>query len=384
MARTSFPGGRLQTLAVHGQSVWLDFIHREMLRSGELKKMIENDAVRGVTSNPTIFEQAIAGSGAYDEAIAQLKAAGKDAQAIYEALAVEDVRDACDLFAPIYEMSSGTDGFVSLEVSPLLARDAEQTVREARRLWAAVDRRNLLIKIPGTMEGLPAVTQAISEGINVNVTLLFSVATYERVIDAYLAGLERRLGSGGALEGIRSVASFFVSRVDTECDKRLESRAAAQPALAPRCEALMGKAAVANAKIAYQSYVAAFEGERFRKLMHEGANVQRPLWASTSAKNPKYPDTLYVDQLIGPDTVNTMPPATIRAFADHGRPVRTLDQSVEEARAVAAELAEVGVSLSDVTDFLVVDGVKKFADSFTSLLGAIERKRERLLADARA
>ncbi|MDO8666306.1 MAG: transaldolase [Gemmatimonadales bacterium] len=382
MARTSLSGGRISTLERMGQSIWLDYIHRAMLRSGELKRLIEDFGVRGVTSNPTIFEQAIGGSDAYDDAIAQLAAAGNNVQAIYEAVAMEDIRTAADLFRPIFDMSGGNDGFVSMEVSPRLAHDTAATIAEARRLWAALGRPNVLIKIPGTVEGLPAITQAIAEGISVNVTLLFSVEMYERVIAAYLTGLEQRVAGGKPIEGIRSVASFFVSRVDTEADKRLEARIAAGADRA-RCEALLGTAAVANAKLAYQSYVTRFEEQRFRSLMALGAGVQRPLWASTGTKNPRYADTKYVDELVGPDTVNTMPPATLKAFADHGQVARTLDVDVDVSRARLAELEAAGVALRDLTDFLVADGVKKFADSFTSLLAAVEAKRERLAAAAR-
>ncbi|MEK6767979.1 MAG: transaldolase [Gemmatimonadota bacterium] len=382
MARLSNPGGRISTLERMGQSIWLDYIHRSMLGSGELKQLIENSGVRGVTSNPTIFEQAIGGSTVYDDSIARLAAGGNDGQAIYEALAMEDIRSAADLFRPIFDMSDGNDGFVSMEVSPRLAHDTAATIAEAQRLWTALARPNVLIKIPGTMEGLPAVTQAIAEGISVNVTLLFSVEMYERVIDAYLSGLEQRVAAGKPLEGIRSVASFFVSRVDTEADKRLEARMAAGADRA-RCEALLGTAAVANAKLAYQSYVTRFEEPRFRALMAQGAAVQRPLWASTGTKNPRYADTKYVDELVGPDTVNTMPPATLKAFADHGQVARTLDAEVDVARRHLAELEAAGVSVSEVTDFLVVDGVKKFADSFASLLAAVETKRERLAAASR-
>lgn len=383
MTRTSLSGGRIATLERLGQSIWLDYIHRTMLRSGELKHYIEDFGVRGVTSNPTIFEQAIGGSDAYDDAIASLAAAGHDVQAIYEALAIQDVRAAADLFRPIFDMSGGNDGFVSMEVSPRLANDTAGTIAEARRLWAALDRPNVLIKIPGTAEGLPAITQGIADGISVNVTLLFAVERYGRVIDAYLSGLEQRVEAGKPLDGIRSVASFFVSRVDTETDQRLE-KLVASGADRARCESLMGKAAVANAKLAYQMYLERFEEQRFRSLMAQGAAVQRPLWASTGTKNPKYPDTLYVDELVGPDTVNTMPPATLKAFADHGKVARALDTDVDVARRQLAELEAAGVSLRDVTDVLVVAGVKKFADSFTSLLAAVEAKRERFAAASRA
>ncbi len=373
--RVSNPASPLGLLRQERQSVWLDFMHRRMLRDGELKVLIEARGVRGATSNPTIFEQAIGQSDAYDDAIQQLVTRGKDAIAIYETLAIEDIQAACDLFRPIYEMSSGNDGFVSMEVSPRLAHDTAGTIAEARRLWQAIGRPNAMIKIPGTSEGLPAITQSLAEGLNINITLLFAASMYERVIDAYLSALEQRAAAGKALETIRSVASFFVSRVDTEVDKRLE--ALKRPA---ETGPLMGTAAVANAKLAYEKYTQHFEGDRFRRLMAKGAAVQRPLWASTGTKNPKYPDTKYVDGLIGPDTVNTMPPATLEAFADHGAVARSIDKDVPEAKRQVAAIEALGVKLDDVTDFLVQDGVKKFADSFTQLLAAVEAKRARLAA----
>ena len=377
MPRTSGPVRPASALAALGQSLWLDYIHRELLESGELRRLIEQDGIRGVTSNPTIFEQAIAGSAAYDGAIAALAREGKDARAILEALTVADVAAACDAFAPIHEMTGGGDGFVSLEVAPDLAHDTAASVAEAKRLWGAVGRPNLMIKVPGTSEGLPAITALLAEGINVNVTLLFAVGMYQRVIEAYLAGLEQRLAAGGPVDGVRSVASFFVSRVDGEVDPQLEGRIAAvtDPAERSRLEALLGTAAVDNAAVAYQAYEAAFSAPRVRALMAKGAAVQRPLWASTSTKNPRYPDTMYVDRLIGPDTVNTVPPATLKAFQDHGRAVRTIDADVAGARGRLAALAALGISLDAVTDHLVTDGVAKFAKSFTSLLAAIEAKR---------
>jgi transaldolase len=376
MARSSGPVRPASALAHLGQSLWLDYIHRDLLDSGELRRLIEQDGIRGVTSNPTIFEQAIGGGTAYDAAIAALARAGRDARGILEALAVEDVGRAADAFRPIYDMTGGNDGFVSLEVAPDLAHDTEGTVAEARRLWAAVGRPNLMIKVPGTAAGLPAVTRLIADGISVNVTLLFAVDVYRRVIAAYLAGLQRRAEAGQPLDAVRSVASFFVSRVDTEIDRRLEARLAAAPNAAARArlEGLLGKAAVANAVVAYQAYEAAFTAPEARALMGRGAAVQRPLWASTSSKNPRYPDTMYVDRLIGPDVVNTVPPATLQAFQDHGRPVRTIDADVEGARRDLAALAAEGIDLADVTDVLAADGVRKFVDSFTSLLATITRK----------
>jgi len=376
MARTSGPVRPASALALLGQSLWLDYIHRDLLDSGELRRLIEQDGIRGVTSNPTIFEQAIGGGTAYDAAIAALAREGRDARGILEALAVEDVARAADAFRPIYEMAGGNDGFVSLEVAPDLAHDADGTVAEARRLWAAVDRPNLMIKVPGTAEGLPAVTRLIADGINVNVTLLFSVEMYRRVIAAYVRGLEQRVEAGRPLDAVRSVASFFVSRVDTEVDKRLEAKiaAATDAAARSRLEGLLGKAAVANAVDAYQAYEAGFTAPAVRALMGKGAAVQRPLWASTSAKNTRYSETMYVDRLIGPDVVNTVPPATLRAFQDHGRPVRTIDADVAGARRHLAALAAEGIDLRDVTDVLEADGVRKFVDSFTSLLATISAK----------
>jgi transaldolase len=378
VARPSNPSSPIGSLMRLGQSLWLDYIHRTMLASGELKLLIEARGIRGVTSNPTIFEQAIGRSDAYDADIARLAREGKDAVAIAESLAIADIRAACDLFGPIHEMSGGSDGFVSIEVSPRLAHDTAGTLAEARRLWSAVDRPNVMIKIPGTIEGLPAVTDALADGINVNVTLLFAVPMYERVVDAYITGIERRIAAGHGVESVRSVASFFVSRVDTEVDRRLDAAAAAGKVSKAVAEGLKGKAAVANAKVAYATYVRHFEGARFRAVMAQGAAVQRPLWASTSTKNPSYRDTLYVDELIGPDTVNTLPPATLEAFADHGTAARTIDAGIEEAQRQLAAIERLGIRLTDVTDFLVADGVKKFADSFTGLVAAVETKRAAL------
>ena len=377
MAPTAGPVHPASALAAIGQSLWLDYIHRDLLDSGELRRLIEQDGIRGVTSNPSIFEQAITKSATYDGSIAALARQGKDARAIFDALAIEDVTRACDVFRPIHEMTAGGDGFVSIEVAPDLANDTARTVAEGRRLWAAVGRPNVMVKVPGTAEGLPAIAQLTAEGVNVNVTLLFAVPMYEQVIDAYLSGLERRSAAGQPLEGLRSVASFFVSRVDSEVDPQLEARiaSATDPGERQRLTALLGTAAVDNAVLAYQTYEAAFGAPRFRALMAKGAAVQRPLWASTSTKNPRYPDTMYVDRLIGPDTVNTVPPATLRAFQDHGKAVRTIDADVAGARRRLAAVAAEGISLADVTAHLEVDGVKKFFASFTTLLAAIEAKR---------
>ena len=372
----------IQALERLGQSVWLDTIDRELLASGGLRRLIADEGVRGVTTNPTIFEQAIAHGSAYDPAIAALAAVRQESAALFESLAVADVTEAADQLRPVYDAAGGNDGFVSIEVSPTRAYDTAGTIAEARRLWTRVDRPNVMVKVPGTVEGLPAIEQLIADGVNVNVTLLFSVDMYRGVIDAYLAGLERRVQAGERLARLRSVASFFVSRVDNEADKRLTALAAAakDPAARARLEGLLGKAAVANAKLAYEAFQASVASPRFQALRSRGAAVQRPLWASTSTKNPRYSDTLYVDNLVGPDTVNTMPLVTLRAFADHGRAERTVDRGLDEARGELAAIEAAGVKLKDVTDLLVVDGVKKFSDSYHALLGSLEAKRDALLA----
>ncbi len=373
--RASNPGSPLALLARERQSIWLDYMHRTMLKNGELKTLIETRGVRGATSNPTIFEAAIGKSDAYDDAIVQLASKGKDHVAIYEALAIEDIQNACDQFRPVFDMAEGNDGFVSMEVSPLLANDTAGTIAEARRLWKAINKPNCMIKIPGTRAGVPAIRQCLAEGININITLLFAVSMYEAVIDAYLSALEDRVAARQPIDKLRSVASFFVSRVDTETDKRLEKLGKPQ-----QTAALMGTSAVANAKIAYEKYTQHFESPRFRTLMGKGAAVQRPLWASTGTKNPKYPDTKYVDELIGPDTVNTMPPATLEAFADHGTVARTVDKDVDQAHRQIAAIEALGVKLNDVTDALVDEGVKKFSESFDSLLKTIDEKKTKLAA----
>jgi len=322
----------VKSLVSEGQSIWLDDISRQLLQSGELARQIEKIGIRGVTSNPTIFEKAIAAGTAYDDQVADLIQAGKSAGEIFEAVAVDDIRDACDLFRPLYDSSNGGDGFVSIEVSPDFARDADRTIVEARRLWSEIDRPNLMVKIPGTAECVPAIKTALTEGISINVTLLFSLANYERVANAYVEALEDRLGQSNPIHHVASVASFFVSRVDTIVDKAIDDAIAGgghTDHLAP----LKGQIAVANAKLAYATFMEIFGGKRFATLREAGAHVQRPLWASTGTKNPAYPDTLYVDALIGPDTVNTAPGKTIEAFLDHGTVARTVDQGVDEARA---------------------------------------------------
>jgi transaldolase len=361
---------RLQRLHEAGQSIWLDFIERAMLHNGDLTRRIRDDALTGMTSNPTIFEKALAEGDAYD---AQIRDAenGLSAQQLFERLATTDVRDACDAYADIYRAAKGADGFVSIEVSPGAANDAAATIEEARRLWRTVNRPNVMIKVPGTVEGARAVRQLISEGINVNITLLFAIAAHDRVIDAYMAGLEDRVAAGQPIGGIASVASFFVSRVDTEVDRRLA-------ALGDRGRGLEGKAAVANAKLAYALFAERFDTDRWRALAAKGGQLQRPLWASTSTKNPAYRDVLYVEDLIGPHTVNTMPPATIDAFRDHGEVARTVDAGVDRARAAIAAVEAAGIAMRDVTDRLLSDGLASFQKSYDSLIAGLARKSAQL------
>ena len=351
-----------------GQSIWYDNIERRLLQNGELAAMIGRGDIRGLTSNPSIFNNAIAKSTDYDADLLPLAKAGKTPVEIFEALAVDDIRAAADLLRPLYNETNGGDGYVSLEVNPTLAHESEATLSEAKRLWAWVDRPNLMIKIPATIEGLPAIRQAIAAGINVNVTLIFSIERYQAVMDAYLSGLEDRLAQGLPLDRIASVASFFVSRIDVAVDRQLEALGS------ERAAALLGKTAIANARLAYQAFKAVFNSDRFAGLKAAGAQLQRPLWASTGTKNPAYSDTLYVDELIGPHTVNTMPPATLDAFRDHGQAALTIEADLAGASQVMAELAALDISLDDVTRTLEVDGVKAFADAFASLLATIERR----------
>jgi transaldolase len=361
---------RLQALHDAGQSIWLDYIDRTMLYNGDLERRLTDDVLTGMTSNPTIFEKALAEGSAYDE---QIRTAPPELSPwqLFELLETDDVRTACDIFAEVYHNTKGDDGYVSIEVSPGVANDAHATVEEARRLWATVNRPNLLVKVPGTEEGAKAVRQLIAEGINVNITLLFAVEAHERVIDAYIAGLEDRVTRNEPIENIASVASFFVSRVDSEVDKRLDALGAAGASL-------HGKAAIANAKMAYQLFLRKFAGPRWDALKAKGARVQRPLWASTSTKNPAYRDVLYVEQLIGPDTVNTMPPKTIDAFRDHGIVARTVDAHVDEARAELDALAKVGIDMKDVTDTLLREGLTSFEKSFDELIAGLKAKAAKL------
>jgi transaldolase len=358
----------LVQLGALGQSPWLDFITRELLETGELSRMIGNDGLRGQTTNPTIFEKAVAGSDRYDADIRALADDGLKPGEIFESLAVADVQAACDLFGALYKSTNGADGFVSIEVSPELANDTEGTVRDAERLWAAVNRPNVMIKIPGTKEGLPAITRCLARGINVNVTLLFGVERYREVMEAYLTALEQRRAKREPLNRLASVASFFVSRVDTRLDPILEKHAD------PSARALRSKIAIANAVVAYDAFRQVFRGPRWDTLVKDGARVQRPLWASTSTKDPSLPDVYYVEALIASDTVNTLPPDTLRAYRDHGKPsARILDQ-VGQAKDQLRTLAKAGIKLEEHTRFLEIDGVQKFKASFTTLLAGVNSK----------
>lgn len=374
----------LRQLHEVGQSVWLDQISRSLLTSGQLKRLIAEDGLRGMTSNPTIFQKAIGHGEDYADELKQLAKSGSSVSDIYEAVVINDIGAAADFFRPLYDAEQGADGFVSLEVSPLLANDTDATIKEAKQLWARLNRPNVMIKVPGTRAGLPAVEELIASGLNINVTLIFAVPVYEKVAEAYIRGLERRANAGQPIDRIGSVASFFVSRIDTAVDKQLESKAqqAKDSQQKQRIEELMGRAAIANAKIAYESFQKIFSGERWDKLKAKGARVQRPLWASTSTKNPKYRDVLYVEELIGPDTVNTMPMKTLEDFRDHGLVKPTLQAGFDEAHKIFAELKAVGIDMKAVTEKLTEDGVASFADSFNGLIDVIKGKRDELKSAA--
>ena len=365
-----------------GQSVWYDNIQRGLITSGEFQRMVEQDGVAGVTSNPTIFEKAINGSTDYDAHIMELEGQGKGVQEIYDALTIRDIQMAADLLRPTYERAQGADGYTCLEVSPKLAYDTEASIESARRLFQALDRPNAMIKIPGTPQGLPAIEQCLSEGININITLLFGVENYEQVAWTYISALEKLAAAGKPLDRIASVASFFVSRVDSLVDKQLEERIRETKSEAERerLESLLGKAAMANAKIAYARFKEVFSSPRWQALADKGARVQRCLWASTSVKNPRYRDVMYVEEAVGPHTVNTMPQSTLDAFRDHGRAAPTLEEGLEEAQETMRRLAEAGIDFKEVTDELQVQGVKLFADSFDQLIESIREKGEALLA----
>jgi transaldolase len=374
----------LQQLHDHGQSPWLDYITRDILKNGRLQELIEL-GILGLTSNPTIFQKAISGSQLYDDELRRLVREGKSVDEIYDALVLDDIRAAAAILRPVYDRTNGRDGLVSIEEPPRLAYDTQKSIEEARRLFHYLNLPNVMIKIPGTPAGIPAFQQAISEGINVNVTLVFSLEGYRQVAQAYIAGLEERAAAGRPIDRIASVASFFVSRVDTAVDHKLDQliEATYDEARTNELRALQGKAAIANAKLAYDAYKEIFAGPRWEALAQKGARTQRCLWASTSTKNPKYRDILYAEQLIGPDTVDTMPPQTIEAFLDHAVVERTVDKDVDQARAELAAIEKAGISMDEVTLQLQKDGVKLFADSFDELIDAISARRQEMMAHAR-
>src|SRR5580698_907232 len=372
-AKATNPLVQLQTF---GQSIWLDYIRRDLLKDGELQRLITEDGLRGMTSNPAIFEKAIAGSTQYQDFLDSLDGrADLDAKGRYELLAIRDIQDAADLLRPVYQSTKKRDGYVSLEVSPYLAHDTDGTIAEAQRLWKAVKRDNVMIKVPGTAEGIPAIRQLISEGININVTLLFAQDVYEKVAEAYIGGLEDLAKRGGDLKKMASVASFFISRIDTLVDSRIDDKLknttdAQQQTL---LKSLKGKVAIANGKLTYQRYQTIFSGPRWEALASKGAQTQRVLWASTSTKNPEYRDVMYVEELIGPNTVDTMPPATVDAFRDHGRLRNSLMENVAGSKKVMDDLEKAGISMKEVTTKLTTDGGKLFADAFNKLIAVVEK-----------
>jgi len=376
---TSKATNPLKALLGYGQSMWLDYIRRDLITGGSLKTMIEDDGLRGMTSNPSIFEKAIGDSSLYDDILKALSSrTDLDTTARYEQIAIRDIQGAADLLRPVYESSKFRDGYVSLEVSPLLAHKTQETIDEARRLWKAVERENVMIKVPGTPEGLPAIRQAIGEGINVNVTLLFAQEVYEKVAEAHIAGLEDLAKRGGNLNKIGGVASFFISRIDSLVDSLINEKlkAATDAQQQALLKSLLGKVAIANGKLAYQRYQRIFSSTRWEALAAKGAQTQRVLWASTSTKNPAYRDVMYVEELIGPDTVNTMPPATIDAFRDHGKLRNSLTEDVAGAQKVMDDLAKAGISIKEATDKLTADGVTLFADAFHKLLAAVAKNTQ--------
>src|SRR5215213_9028374 len=373
---------RLVEIMKLGQSIWYDNIRRAMLTTGDLRKKIDEDDLRGVTSNPTIFEKAITGSTDYDEQLGRLVQQGRGVSEILEDLVVEDIGNAADTLKPVYDKTDGLDGYISLEVNPKLAYDTQGTIDEATRLFERVGRKNVMIKIPAAQEGLPAIEESISRGVNINITMIFSIENYAQVAEAFIRGLERRAAEGKNVDHIASVASFFVSRVDTAIDADLEYKArhASTPEEAERLKGLLGRAAVANAKLAYQKFKEIFHGPRFAELKSKGAQVQRCLWASTGTKNPEYSDVLYVDNLVGPETVNTVPPATYTAIRDHGKVALTLEEGLDECRALIGQLSGVGIDLKEVTEKLQRDGLSAFVNSLDTLVESIEAKRDALLS----
>jgi transaldolase len=366
----------LHKLEAFGQSIWLDHLDRRMLSSGELQELITEDGLSGITSNPKIFSDAITGSSDYDEAIEQLAKEGKTAEEIYEAIAVEDIRHAADILRSVYERTKGKDGFISLEVSPHLADDTHSTIAEARRLWAAVDRPNTFIKVPATKAGLPAIRRLTSDGVKVNVTLLFGLDRYKEVADSYIAGLEARVAAGQPLDEVSSVASFFLSRIDVLVDPILEKLIQQKGPKAQIAEGLRGQTAIACAKLAYQIYKEIFGADRFRRLAEKGARPQRVLWGSTSTKNPSYSDVKYVEPLIGPETINTVPKETLNAYRDHGEPAARLEDDIEGARDILQKMSDLGIDAKGVSEQLEREGVKKFADPFDKLISELEKKRK--------
>ncbi len=362
----------LKALLEFGQSPWMDYIRRDLLTSGGLKKMIQEDGLMGMTSNPTIFEKAITGSKDYADILESPEAKKLDAKSVYETIAIRDVQDASDIFRGVYQQTKRRDGYVSLEVSPLLANDTQGTIDEARRLWKSVSRENVMIKVPGTREGLPAIRQLLEDGININITLLFAQSVYEQVAELFIAALEARAKKGQDISHIASVASFFVSRIDSLIDSQIDAKLKTETDAGKRAllTSVQGKVAIANAKLTYRKYQEIYGTARWKALAAKGAQTQRLLWASTSTKNPKYRDVMYVEELIGPDTVDTIPPATFDAFRDHGRVRPSLTESVDEAAKVMTSLEKAGVSMKEVTEKLVVDGVKLFANAFKQLLEA--------------
>ena len=379
MAGVSMPNNPLLKLKSAGQSVWLDNLSRPLIQDGDLARLIREDGVSGITSNPVIFRNAMLSGAAYDTQIGELIDQGKPTIAIYETLAINDIQAAAGLLMPVFTGTGGADGFVSLEVSPHLARDTRGTVDEARRLWETVARPNVLIKIPGTDEGIPAIEECLASGVNINITLLFSLEAYRKVMEATFRALERRREQGAPLDTVASVASFFLSRIDTKVDGELSVRIASGERSA-EARRLQGRAAVASAKLAYGLWKEMHAGDRWAALLAAGARVQRPLWASTSTKNPDYPDVMYVAPLIGPQTVNTMPEVTLDAFRDHGEVAPTVEQGLDEARGVMRQLAALGIDIDRVTDELIEEGIQKFAQPFDELLAALEGKRAGLAA----
>jgi len=365
----------LKALGEQGQSIWLDYMRRNLITSGELQRLIDNDGLKGLTSNPTIFQKAVEGSEDYDDLFREWAPRAGSAGEVFEVLAIRDIGDAARIFRPVWEQTRHGDGYCSIEVTPTLAYDTQGTVAEAHRLWKKLGVQNVMVKIPGTLEGVPAIEQCVSDGLNINVTLLFSQDAYVAAAEAYIRGLEKRAARGEDVSKSASVASFFVSRIDSLVEKTIASREkTATPQQRALFDEVTGKVAIANAKQAYQKYKQLFSGPRWQKLADKGAKTQRVLWASTGTKNPKYSDVLYIEQLIGPDTVNTIPPATLDAFRDHGKVRRTLDQGLDEANAVMSRLEQSGISMKAVTDQLVEDGVKAFSVSFAELISAVESR----------